>query len=320
MCRYPQISVIIPVYNADKFLNYTIPSVLNQSFSSIELILVNDGSTDNSLEICLKFAQKDSRIKVIDKTNGGANPARGKGVEIARGEFIYFMDADDSLGPEELQTLYVKIGNADLLMSGCKDEYTFGKLDYIKAILNHQIPLRLCGHLYRRVILESTFFNTPEDLRMGEDMLSNLMIAKNLTLFKSTKFTQYQIDWSNSSSISRSFVRSASYEQMFDEMLTSIVSKLLNSRDLDSILAIQRFNTLKFLLIEQKYLNTENPFIIKLFANNKFLPKKIYIIERFIMNIKPLAISASLLRYWILFNRKYNSSQIVLKKLIMCFY
>jgi len=302
----PLISIIIPVYNASRFLNKTIPSVLNQNYSNIELLLINDGSTDNSYEICSEYASLDSRIKLIDKINGGANPARGKGVEIAVGEYVYFMDADDTIGSNEIKTLYDLIGDADILMSGSQEEFVFNRIEYITALINHQIPLRLCGHMYRRSLLETSFFSTPKDIRMGEDMLSNLMIAKDLKLFKSIKFTQYHIDGSNSNSISRGFIRTTAYEKKFDELLSYILSQLINIDNLDRILALHRFESLKFLLIEQKKLNTEDPYIEKLFATNEFLPKKIFWLEKCIMQLKPLWLSAYVLRYLILFRRKFN--------------
>lgn len=302
----PTISIVIPVYNADKFLNQTISSVLKQSYLYIELILVDDGSTDNSLEICRKYAEQDSRVKVIEKENGGANPARGKGVENATGGYVYFMDADDTIGVQEIEILYKEIGDADILMSGSRFEFRLNQLEYVKALINHQIPLRLCGHMYRRSILEPSFFATPREIRMGEDMLSNLMIAQNVRLFKSIKYSQYHIDGSNMNSVSRGFVRSTAYEKKFDFLLISILSQLINIDNLDALLALHRFESLKFLLVEQKKVNTNDSYIKALFASNKYLPKGGYKLEVSIMRIRPLWLSAYILRYVILFKRKFN--------------
>ena len=89
------ISIIIPVYNAERYLHQCIESVIVQTFEDWEAIFVNDGSKDGSLAICQEYAAKDKRIKVIDKSNGGPSSARNKGLENAQGEFVYFMDADD---------------------------------------------------------------------------------------------------------------------------------------------------------------------------------------------------------------------------------
>ena len=100
--KAPIISIIIPVYKAEKFLNRCIDSVLIQSFKDYELILVDDGSPDNSGAICDEYAEKDARIKVLHKKNGGVSSARNAGIEISRGEWIVFVDSDDYLQPDFL--------------------------------------------------------------------------------------------------------------------------------------------------------------------------------------------------------------------------
>ena len=95
MNNIPLISIIIPVYNAEKFLSHCINSILEQSYINLEIILVNDGSTDNSLSICEYYALKDNRIKVFTQANKGVSSARNLGIEKAQGEWIYFVDSDD---------------------------------------------------------------------------------------------------------------------------------------------------------------------------------------------------------------------------------
>ena len=97
--KTPVLSVIMPVYNTAPFLKRGIESVLNQTFADFELILVNDGSTDESLSICREYEKKDNRVLVIDKPNEGAGPTRNKGIEVARGKYVVFPDSDDWLEP-----------------------------------------------------------------------------------------------------------------------------------------------------------------------------------------------------------------------------
>ncbi len=99
------ISVIIPVYNTEQYISCCIDSVLSQSFTNFELILVDDGSKDGSGTICDEYAKKDNRIRVFHKGNGGVSSARNLGLDNARGEWIYFVDSDDELLPGGLQTL-----------------------------------------------------------------------------------------------------------------------------------------------------------------------------------------------------------------------
>ncbi|MDV4357675.1 glycosyltransferase, partial [Enterococcus faecium] len=92
MCR---ISIIVPVYNVEKYLKKCVDSILGQTFTDFELLLIDDGSTDNSGSICDELAKTDNRIKVIHKENGGLSDARNIGIEVAKGDFIGFIDSDD---------------------------------------------------------------------------------------------------------------------------------------------------------------------------------------------------------------------------------
>lgn len=94
----PLISVIIPVYNTAKFLSRCLDSILNQDYQSLEVILINDGSTDNSLEICREYEARDERIRVFTQKNSGQSVARNHGLRMARGEYISFIDSDDYIG------------------------------------------------------------------------------------------------------------------------------------------------------------------------------------------------------------------------------
>lgn len=101
----PFFSIISPVYNTGKYLRDFLDSVLKQSFSDFELILIDDGSTDNSLEICRKYADRDSRIHIFTQSNKGAGAARNKGIDEAKGEYILFFDSDDWIAEEGLMFL-----------------------------------------------------------------------------------------------------------------------------------------------------------------------------------------------------------------------
>ncbi len=102
----PKISIIVPVFNVEKYLAKCIKSILNQIFTDFELILINDGSVDNSGEICDEFAKYDSRIKVIHTKNKGQSSARNLGLKIAKGDYVGFVDSDDWIEPEMYKQLY----------------------------------------------------------------------------------------------------------------------------------------------------------------------------------------------------------------------
>ena len=138
----PKISIIVPVYKVEKFLNKCLDSVLGQSFTDFDLVLIDDGSPDNSGKICDEYAAKDNRIKVIHKENGGQSSARNVGLEWAfknsDSEYIYFADADDYIDSNLLSVTYAEIvkQNADIVCFGLKMVNEFGQeLDWGKMKL-----------------------------------------------------------------------------------------------------------------------------------------------------------------------------------------
>lgn len=112
------VSVIMPVYNTERFLPSSITQIEKSTYSNIEIILVNDGSTDNSLEICSEFAEKDKRIKVLNTSHLGVVNARNTGIHAAQGKWISFVDSDDLISPDHLMNCVKNIGNCDSLMCG----------------------------------------------------------------------------------------------------------------------------------------------------------------------------------------------------------
>lgn len=111
------VSIIVPVYNVDKYLDECIQSLVNQTLKNIEIILVDDGSTDESGIICDQYAKYDSRVKVIHQQNGGQSMARNAGVKIANGKYLLFVDSDDYILTEACEKLiyYATVSNADLV-------------------------------------------------------------------------------------------------------------------------------------------------------------------------------------------------------------
>ena len=113
------ISIIIPVYNAEKYLRRCLNSIINQTYQNLEIILVDDGSIDGSGEICDSFAVRDSRIKVIHIPNGGASLARKKGLDLSKGKYVTFVDSDDWVSPYYVSTLFHMIDEYGVNVSAC---------------------------------------------------------------------------------------------------------------------------------------------------------------------------------------------------------
>ena len=116
------VTVIIPVYNVESYLAKCLDSVVNQTYQNLQIILVNDGTKDNSLEICEQYAHSDSRITIINKENGGLSSARNKGLEYAEGVYCYFLDSDDYIELDLIEKAARKMTeeNADMVIFGMK--------------------------------------------------------------------------------------------------------------------------------------------------------------------------------------------------------
>lgn len=201
-----KVSIIMPIYNAEKYLEKSLDSIVNQSYKNIELILVNDGSTDDSKYICRKYQEKDSRIKLIDIKNSGPGFARNIGIENARGDYISFVDADDWLELDAIETLLniSILHNYDLVSSNhfrvdddirvSKNNYKTGELSetYDSFKVSSSFGY-VWGKLYRKRFIDDCkiSFNEDRDVFL-EDTLFNLkVIAYNPKYYVLNKALYY---------------------------------------------------------------------------------------------------------------------------------
>jgi len=164
-----KISIIVPVYNLEKYLSRCINSLLNQTIKEIEIICINDGSTDNSLNILENFASNDDRIKVINQTNSGQSVARNNGIEKASGEYICFIDGDDWIDLDFCEKLYyaAQTTNSEIAVGGMIRLHRFRKKYHLKfdkelvitdnnekfSVLDIPDKSYSCGRLYKREFL-----------------------------------------------------------------------------------------------------------------------------------------------------------------------
>ena len=133
-----KVSVIIPVYNVEKYLRECLESVINQTLKDIEIICINDGSTDKSYEILKEYAKLDHRIRILNQSNMGQSAARNRGLEIAKGKYVYFMDSDDWLEKDALKCL-TDISESKNLQILYFDGKTFLESDELKTKYSHMI-------------------------------------------------------------------------------------------------------------------------------------------------------------------------------------
>lgn len=179
----PLISVIVPVYNAENTLRQCVDSILGQEYRDFELLLIDDGSKDNSPAICDEYAAKDSRVIVFHKENAGVSAARNKGLEKARGEWITFIDSDDYISEDYFRG--VEGCKQQLLITGFRDEVGGNVSDNVKMVsaiyqspedvslfIRTQVSSNMVlrgpwGKFYRREIIRNQVFNT--QMKLGED-------------------------------------------------------------------------------------------------------------------------------------------------------
>lgn len=172
----PLISVIVPIYNVEKYLDRCVESIVNQTYMNLEIILVDDGSPDNCPKMCDEWAQKDTRIKVIHKENGGLSDARNAGLRIATGEYISFVDSDDwlEISTFEIALEKILVNNCDICSFGVKMVWDNGNKnnlthshnetifenteDILQGFLSNAIIQTVWNKIYKRVIIENLEF------------------------------------------------------------------------------------------------------------------------------------------------------------------
>lgn len=203
----PKVSVSVPVYNAEKYLRQCLNSLICQTLKDIEIIIVNDGSTDSSPEICDEFAQIDKRIKVIHKDNGGLASARQIALNNALGDYFCACDADDWAEPTMYEKMYLKAveTGADVVICDYISEYGDGvskETIYGKEIasnndilindaLNGRFPCSVWTKLYKRDIFDKYHIYWDPGINMGEDFLINLKVLKKPVKFVYLQETLY---------------------------------------------------------------------------------------------------------------------------------
>lgn len=203
MKNMPEISIIVPVYNAEDYLVRCLDSIKKQNFTEWECILVNDGSTDNSVELCNRYADEDSRFKVINKNNGGVSSARNVGLDVAVGTWIAFVDSDDFVDPD-----YLTIPESLRICDIVQKSYTILKKSEQTEI---PLPLRdgcvlkdrdsLCrfflnkrnnalwDKIFKRTLVGDCRFDT--SISIGEDFMFQTVLMQRVNLYGFSEVGKY---------------------------------------------------------------------------------------------------------------------------------
>lgn len=190
-----KISVIIPLYNKEKQIRYTIDSILKQDFTDFELIIINDGSTDNSLKIVKEI--NDERIKIINQTNAGVSVARNRGIDEAKGEYVFFIDADDHLLPGAFNLMmndcsadlivasFVQTDNNGTITNKSINSISGSVLYPFKSYWKREIFLRMGNLFIKREFLKQTGY-LRTDMTLYEDKEWNMRLLKQASVYSYT--------------------------------------------------------------------------------------------------------------------------------------
>lgn len=214
----PTTSIIIPIYNMEQFLERCLDSIVNQTYTSLEIILVNDGSTDSSGDICDAYAHNDSRIKVISQVNAGVSAARNAGLNVATGEYISFIDPDDYIEVNAYETLipYLNNNTIDILrFNASRKGEILNRLpfegEYAGKRFEQEVLLPMIGsekfggmfilgvlwiHLFKREIIEKNHIRFNKELRRCEDRLFTItcMLHADKMFFTDDILYHYQVN------------------------------------------------------------------------------------------------------------------------------
>lgn len=295
------LSIVVPVYNVERYLDNTITHIINQTYKNLEIILVDDGSKDSSGKICDKYAESDSRIKVIHKENGGSSTARNKGIEAATGKYIGFLDADDTADETMYESLY-KVAcekNAVLVQCMSRDFDEDGNMlkgpykdggnvtflspeENFRLLMLHEGDSSFCTKLIRADFCKK--FRFPEN-KLNEDfeLVMEMLVASDG--FYSLEEPHYDILIRNGSN-QRSGFKPQLYEAVIDN--SDMALEVAQKRFPKYLKEAERFwfyQRLMFLLhIPVKLMRKDNAYYVKViseikasrenFENNPFLTVK----------------------------------------------
>ena len=212
MEKRPAISVIVPVYKAEKYLHRCVDSLLAQTFSDFEVLLVDDGSPDRSGEICDEYAKKDSRVKVFHKENGGVSSARNLGIDNALGDWICFVDSDDWLDMEAFACCSKYFNYAELIRFSYSSVYSMdckeiidyhliqydNRKEYVSKLIEQKSYVAVWGALFKKsTFVPDIYFD--KDISIGEDWIFFIKVVNrcdkivfvNLPLYKYNECNEY---------------------------------------------------------------------------------------------------------------------------------
>lgn len=285
-------SIIIPCYNLEEYIHNTVNSVLKQTFQNFEIILIDDGSKDNTSKIITEYSKKDSRIKAICKVNEGVSKARNTGVREARGKYIYFLDGDDIV-EENLLIRAVEIfkdNNIGIWSFGYRkiinkkkikyseDVYNqkiFSSKEFLRLFLNKKVSQCMCSFIVKKELIKK--FKFDETLKLGEDLYYqiNILLINNIFIYYSSDIFFNYLFRQNSAVNKKSEVI---IFDIFDKL--SLLNNIMKNKNLEL-----EFNFFK----NSMYIYTLKQLGIKGYNNSHEMNRRIKKIRNYILENKTIS-------------------------------
>lgn len=250
-----KVSVVVPIYNAEKYISECIESIIYQTYKNLEIILINDGSSDNSIKICKQYAKNDDRIKLIDDENHGVSYARNKGIEEATGKYIIFIDSDDVIKENYIDVL-IKTINSDINLDLAVCTYEeIGLDERIIFNLNSSDMSLLTGSLKKDYYLIKDFLNTPwgklyklniikrykimfpNEHSIGEDQIFNYKYFLHVENYRFINKPMYLYMHRDNISLTKIKNKESFYSDLFNFKLKKIFLEKMNIKEIDEILS-----------------------------------------------------------------------------------
>lgn len=288
-----KVSAIVPVYNTEKFLEKCIRSIMSQTLKEIEIICINDGSTDNSLEILKKLQKEDNRIIIIDKKNEGVSKARNIGIERARGEFLSFIDSDDWIEKEYYEICYKELirTNSDIIITDFFSEKFNGtelvykkdivgmenikKIEYIEAIILVNVVGALWNKIIRKKILEKNNIRFQEGLMVGEDIYFLIQISNVADkIIKLNKAFLHYVQHDNNTIKIKKIEYMYNFYEVYSRLTKELFGKISERKIITGYIVIVSGIVLK----NKKILEEKNEYYLKDYLN-KILQVKLKLIK-----------------------------------------
>ncbi|MBP3708096.1 MAG: glycosyltransferase family 2 protein [Clostridia bacterium] len=249
-----KISIAVPVYNSEKYIERCLESIKLQTYRNIEIIIIDDGSTDNSGKICDRYAQEDERFRVFHQRNQGVSVARNNGLDKATGEYILFIDSDDWINNNTIELLVNAINNqeTDFVMcqmvnsrKNAKSMSIKKRKDFIKTlkkiVVNEKINPPFCK-LYNTNLIKKNNIKFKEDIPIAEDLLFNITYCSKINSFEIIEDKCYNYNCDNTLSLSRRYNKEK-YRQLM--IVNNEIAKIMSSFNDKSLVRVVDYIKIK---------------------------------------------------------------------------